>query len=595
MKRRLSQTEKDKLLRSFDTEYDKSRNSRPLSSYSVSSKETVWWYCTNCKQSYPCTVAAKVGLGAKCKVCRGRKLAGDEFPILREIFLEKKNKITLDAVRLGTHKSFWFRCNDCGDERKRCFRNVINTLRKTGKPGCDECYRRLGGVSAEMQKRNALQIAEEGSFAECHPQIACEWDFERNKTTPDQFLSRSGVKVHWVCKAGHKWTARIIERVSGKRGCRKCGQHISQYEKRVVCELTALGFDAEWNTRLESIECDILLRRNKVVIEVDGYPWHESPIAFERERRKERRLGKLGFTVIRWRCSYLSRRRARSAPYFHEQDNSQAIKSLFSLLIMHGTLTKSEKETLRRYCASSSGFIAESEFVEMHQKTATELFRRSVAETHPEIVESWSSRNGDLLPTQVSKGSKRKIWWKCADDPTHEWASRPQDRIRYGCPYCTGKKATAGDNFYVNHKEFCDTYVCGKRNSVVLTSRKTFDSLWVKCVNGHAFELRLTYLNDTREADSEKSFSCPQCSAVMPFDGSPNLRKREYITIIERFWDYRKNKVAPLYLRPKTTATYWWRCPRKHSFEKPIGEMLNLEIKSIICPECGRSAKYPKL
>jgi very-short-patch-repair endonuclease len=595
MKRRLSQTEKENLLRSFDAEYDKARNSRPLSSYSVSSKDTVWWYCHNCKQSYPCTIAAKVCLNAKCKVCLGRPLLGDEFPILREIFLEGRNKIPLDAVRSVTAKRFWFRCNVCGDERQRSFKNVILTLRKSGKPGCGECYWRLGGVSAVMQKRVDTKLRQEGSLAENHPHLAAEWDYERNKTTPEQYLSTSGKTVHWKCRAGHRWTAPIYKRVARRLACRKCGQHISQYEKRVVCELTALGFDPEWNTRLENIECDILLRRNKVVIEVDGYPWHESPIAFERERRKERRLGKLGFTVIRWRCSYLSRRRARSAPYFHEKDNSEAIKSLFSLLIMYGSLMKSEKQTLRRYCASSSGYIAEKEFVEMHRRTATELFRRSVAETHPEIVESWSSRNGDLLPTQVTKGSKRRIWWKCADDPTHEWESRPQDRIRYGCPYCTGKKPTDGDNFYVNHKDFCDTYVCRKRNRIILTSRKTFESLWVKCVNGHAFELRLTYLNDKREADSEKSFSCPKCSAVMPFDGSPNLRKREYIKIIERFWDYRKNTVAPLYLRPKTTETFWWRCPRKHSFGKPIGEMLNLEIKSIICPKCGRSAKYPKL
>lgn len=47
---------------------------------------------------------------------------------------------------------------------------------------------------------------------------------------------------------------------------------------------------------------DIVFRRAKVVIEVDGWAFHVSPAAFQRDRARQNRLVAAGWTVLRFTC-----------------------------------------------------------------------------------------------------------------------------------------------------------------------------------------------------------------------------------------------------------------------------------------------------
>lgn len=68
----------------------------------------------------------------------------------------------------------------------------------------------------------------------------------------------------------------------------------------------------------------------------------------------------------------------------------------------------------------------------------------SLATTHPHLAAEWhSEKNGTLTPKDVSRGSARRVWWKCSVDPSHEWTATPNDRTNgTGCPICAGKVAT---------------------------------------------------------------------------------------------------------------------------------------------------------
>lgn len=298
--------------------------------------------------------------------------------------------------------------------------------------------------------------------------------------------------------------------------------------------------------------------------------------------------------MIRWRCSRLERKRQRSALYLHEQDNSLAIKKLFAVVLANGAFSRAEAARLRRYCEASTGYVAEIAFQTMHNTTATQLFRESVADALPHLVASWSERNSPLTPHQVSKGSKRKVWWKCPVNPAHEWPARPTDRKRFGCPYCNGHRASPEDNFYVNHKRFCDRYVCPKRNTLNLQERKSVDSLWVTCVNGHAFQLRLTNLNDRRRSDDQKTFACEHCKAVMPFDGSPLLKDSRKAAIVRRHWNFSRNTVDPFFLVPNQEDRHWWVCPHGHSLQQTLAQMLTPKYEVFQCPTCGPGKKHTK-
>lgn len=64
---------------------------------------------------------------------------------------------------------------------------------------------------------------------------------------------------------------------------------------------------------------------------------------------------------------------------------------------------------------------------------------------YPKLVAEWHpTRNVDLFPYDVRYGSERKVWWKCANGPDHEWLMEVNQRTTHGrqCPFCTGRRAS---------------------------------------------------------------------------------------------------------------------------------------------------------
>jgi very-short-patch-repair endonuclease len=61
--------------------------------------------------------------------------------------------------------------------------------------------------------------------------------------------------------------------------------------------------EPETNARVGTYEVDVLWREQKLVVEFDSYAFHSSRRSFERDRRKDRELNALGYTVLRftWR------------------------------------------------------------------------------------------------------------------------------------------------------------------------------------------------------------------------------------------------------------------------------------------------------
>ena len=53
----------------------------------------------------------------------------------------------------------------------------------------------------------------------------------------------------------------------------------------------------------------------------------------------------------------------------------------------------------------------------------------------PQILEEWDDeKNAPLTPDDVSRGSKKKVWWRCKKG--HEWEATLMDRSSgHGCHY----------------------------------------------------------------------------------------------------------------------------------------------------------------
>jgi len=64
-----------------------------------------------------------------------------------------------------------------------------------------------------------------------------------------------------------------------------------------------------------------------------------------------------------------------------------------------------------------------------------------LATTAPKIAAQWHPElNGSLTPQMVTAGSRKKIWWHCAEG--HVWKAVVYSRAgvqKSGCPVCAGR------------------------------------------------------------------------------------------------------------------------------------------------------------
>ncbi len=107
-----------------------------------------------------------------------------------------------DMYKPRSNKSVWWKCS-AGHEWKA---KIDSRVRGTGCPYCSN-NKILFGYNDLVTKR---------------PDLASEWDFEKNKDLdPKTVAPGSGKKAWWRCKLNHSWYAEISSRNKGA-GCPYC-------------------------------------------------------------------------------------------------------------------------------------------------------------------------------------------------------------------------------------------------------------------------------------------------------------------------------------------------------------------------------------
>ena len=68
----------------------------------------------------------------------------------------------------------------------------------------------------------------------------------------------------------------------------------------------------------------------------------------------------------------------------------------------------------------------------------------TLQEHNPDIAAEWHpTKNGEATPSDVTRGSTKKVWWLCPQGHSYEAAikNRTKSIKPSGCPYCSGTKA----------------------------------------------------------------------------------------------------------------------------------------------------------
>jgi very-short-patch-repair endonuclease len=134
------------------------------------------------------------------------------------------------------------------------------------------------------------------------------------ETLPQRELERAVEEASIRRLVRHAELVAVLERSPGRRGAARLGATLrlesepgptrSEAEQRLLALLHAARLaPTEVNARVGRYEVDALWRPQRLVVEVDGYAYHSTRTAFERDRLRDSELQAAGYRVVRvtWR------------------------------------------------------------------------------------------------------------------------------------------------------------------------------------------------------------------------------------------------------------------------------------------------------
>jgi DNA-directed RNA polymerase subunit RPC12/RpoP/very-short-patch-repair endonuclease len=185
------------------------------------SNKKVWWKGA-CGHEWEMSIHDRT-MGRSCPYCsRLWILPGDNdlattHPLLSEEWdYDENGSLTpRDVTSISIKRVGWI-CSKCGNKWKTKIR-----YRTINGSGCAECAKIMRGKS-----RVKTCVKMRGSLAEIHPELLVDWDYAKNKISPNEITASSNKFACWICHVcGYEWFAKISNRNNG-RGCPCCSNRI---------------------------------------------------------------------------------------------------------------------------------------------------------------------------------------------------------------------------------------------------------------------------------------------------------------------------------------------------------------------------------
>ncbi len=137
-----------------------------------------------------------------------------------------------------------------------------------------------------------------------------------------------------------------------------------------------------------------------------------------------------------------------------------------------------------------------------------------LATVFPDIAKEWHSiKNGDLMPTQVTSRSNKKVWWQCKEG--HEWYATVDSRSRTICPICTNRKILVGHNdLATTHPTIAAQWHPAKNGKLTpkMITYGSLKSVWWLCKKGHEWKVSP---NARTNHENGSLTNCPICSSEL--------------------------------------------------------------------------------
>lgn len=461
----------------------------------------VWWQCpVDRDHVWAAAVGSRTGMGTGCPYCAGKRpsktncLAARCPEIAAQWHPTRNGELTPKDVTPGSQRVVWWKCNrGVGHE----WESRVAERTRPGR-GCPFC----SGRRASSQT----------SLAALHPKLASQWHPHRNgDLTPADVRPGSGMKVWWKCNKApdHEWAATIASRVSMGVGCPFCSGRRASAARSLAVEFPDLL--AEWHPTRNG-------RRH--------------PAEFTSGSSKK----------VWWRCSVgadhvwqatITNRTSHGAgcPFCAGQRVSEtnSLATRYPALVAEWESSKNGQLTPHDIVSSSSRQVwwrcpngtdhvwRTSVYHRTHNKSGCPYcagrrvsVTNAFAMQNPALALQWHpTRNGDLTPQDVVTGSGKRVWWKCAKGPDHEWEAIVQHRSHGSgnCPYCAGRRASVTNCLATLFPKVAWEWDPDRNGDltpedVIAASNKRY---WWRCALGHVWQA--TVCDRT-----VKGRGCPVCA-----------------------------------------------------------------------------------
>lgn len=540
---------------------------RPMD-VSYGNDKKVWWKCFE-GHEWKASISLRTARGRGCPYCSGRyaitgvnDLQTVNPDLAKEWHPTRNGNLRPRDVKNMSNTRVWWRCYK-GHEWQ-----VSPASRVFQKTGCPICS-------------NKKVLVGYNDLATTHPELANEWDFEKNgnlKPTDITYGCTRG--VWWKCKYGHEWKTTPNTRTNGRTGCPLCfGKGSSLPEQGIsfylepICEIGR-------RVKISGQEIDIYLPEYKVGIEYDGRYYHPTS-GLIREQAKDRILSGKGIYIIRIKEADTNNVDEKMIYYKADNMHSNYDWAVKQLCCMLATVTDNDK------------FAAIDIDVKKDLRKIRERFDlydkdNSLAVIHPELAAEWNyDKNGVLTPEMVYAQSNKSVWWigKCG----HEWEASPNNRVNgENCPFCSNQRILKGFNDlqtiyphlasewnYEKNRGLLD----GKGRDISTPDKiaaKSGQNVWWKCCRGHEW---MNQIHQRVRGDG-----CPYCSGRRVIKGETDLLTL-FPSIAEEWHAAKNGNLHPSDITANYSKPVWWRCAYGHEWRTSPNNRISGNTG---CPYCFR-------
>ena len=539
---------------------------------------------------------------------------------------EKNLPLTPFNVSAGsTKKVYWI--GKCGHEWQATIASRNHGV------GCPICAK--AKISENI--RNAA-VKRSGSLLDTNPTLAAEYAQDLNGSLrPADISANSHMVVWWRARCGHTWQTSVKNRNSGSN-CPFCSNNVV---KKGFNDLATINpnLASEWhptrNTRFTP--CDVVPESSRIV-------WWKGKCGHEWLASIKARNSGEGCLICSEKQINPSRSLAYQYPDLAKEWHPTKNGNLKAERIACGSHQKVWWlcENNHEWQASPNHRTSQTRGCPFCANNPRALKGyNDLATMLPDMADQWYyDGNGELLPSDVTVHSNKKVWWICAKG--HIWKTAVNHRTNGSeCPICQRAYSTSfpeqaiffyikqvypdAENgctdFFQNHGMELDVYIPSKQIGIeydgyafhrTKEQRERDLRKYEICLKKH---IKLIRIREDKAYDDEKSSdillfteitldeTIKKLSSVLPLIDSLDINtdrdqleiKTAYYNVLEKNsfamqypilakeWnDSKNNGLSPAMFSPHSKQTVWWKCNRGHEWKAQI----DARVRGTGCPYC---------